>query len=178
MDKKHLIIVGVISIIWLIGAVGFYHQTEDLKVLFLAINAFAVVIATYINLISSLQKIKFDKTENTFEYIERWDSALLKEARDFTRELKKEKHKLSEEEILKKIDENKGLERSVITIFNFWQELYLSMIHGRVNGDLLKRSFANIYIDMFERFKPWIYKHKDYDPKGTEDLEKLYKNWQ
>ncbi len=184
MDKTNWLILAGITTLWIIGAGGFYYKTQNLETLFLAINAFAVLIAVYIGALNAMknteykkEEIEFRKTENAFIFLERWDSDLLKQARDFTREIKKEQHNLSPQQILKQIESNQDLERSVITIFNFFQDIYLSINHKRVNNSVLKRAFAEVYPSILTRFRPWINKLQGRSPAMIEDLESLNNLW-
>ena len=73
--RKYWFILGIITLTWLIGAIGFYKTSPSdrkYEVLFLAINAFGVMIAAYVSLIASLIKIEQEKIENSFKYIEKW----------------------------------------------------------------------------------------------------------
>ena len=113
-------------------------------------------------------RIEFDRIENSFEFMRRWDSPSLKEARDYTRKIKKEKDKLSPEELYKRIEgpyqeeneieKQESLQRSIITMFNYFEEIKLSIDHNRVHGEVLKIALREPYLDIFERFQPWLKK--------------------
>lgn len=182
--NKNWIWIVVISIIWVLSAIGIYYIKKDFGLLFLAVNAFAVVVATSINIVNSLRnaqirekEIEFHKIEHSFEFLERWDSPLLKEARDFTRNIRKERAKLSDDVLIEKINGEPALERSVITVFNYWQDMYLSIIYNRANEEILRRTLSDVYISMYDRFKPWLKEMSQRDPKGAEDHKNLYDRW-
>ncbi len=184
MSRKNWIVLTIITSIWIVGAAGFYLETRKLEGVFLSINAFGVLVAVYVSVLNSLhtseleeESNQFKRTENSATYLERWDSVALKDARDFTRGIKKIRQDLSNKKMLEKIDGDQNLERSVITVFNFWQDIYLSIVHDRVNEDILRRSFAGVYTDMYERFKPWIEATKSESPRATEDYMSLYEMW-
>ena len=125
------------------------------------------------------EKIDFDKTENSFKYTERWDSSSLKEARDLTRSLKKVEKEMSPQELLQKINECDATERSVITMFNFWEEIYRSIEAKRVNEAILKDFFGEVYCDIYERFKTWREQKRE-NGKSNEALkcwDELYRKW-
>jgi hypothetical protein len=127
--------------------------------------------------------INFQKTENSFAYAVRFDSPSLKEARDITRELKRDRNAISNDELIQKIEDQgenqKNLKRSVITMFNFFEEIYLSISHKRVDEDMLKEFFVDMYCDIYDRFKCWITNEKGYMSKMQQgNLKKLYDLWQ
>jgi len=184
----------VLTFCWIIGTIGLIlliqvpqnssRSFEIVKLLFLSIGGYGVVMATYFNIYNSLEntqyikdQINFTKTENSFRFMERWDSPSLKQARDFTREVKKERSKISDDELRNRILNDKELERSVITAFNYWEEIYMSIQHKRVNEDVLKKAFDSTYCDMYDRFKVWIDSYEKNDPEGYTQLANLYRLW-
>lgn len=165
---------------------------EIAKFIALSISAFGVLFSTLLSSFNSLEssqnnveRIEFDRSENSFAYIEKWDSSSLKDARDMTRKIKKEQNKLSPEELCKRIEgpfetqeeikDQENLKRSVITMFNFFEGIYLAIEKNRVDASVLSRAFGSTYCNIFERFKPWIekYGHK----MQVESLKKLYTMW-
>jgi len=133
---------------------------------------------TYFNVYNSLEsaqvisdRIQFDKTENSFKFIERWDGSSLKEARDYTREKFNHSASIAPNEFKNEIKSNKVLERSIITTFNFFDGMYISIYYNRVNEELLKKSFARTYCKMYEAFKIWI---DSLDPVFKKNLKNLY----
>ena len=80
--------------------------------IFLSITAWGVLSSFLLSSFNSLEatlnikdRIKFDMTENSFNYMTRWDSPSLKEARDETRRIKKIKDDVSSNQLLKEIKE-------------------------------------------------------------------------
>lgn len=133
---------------------------------------------TYFNVYNSLEsaqvigdRIQFDKTENSFEFIERWDGPSLKEARDYTRQKLKQCDLIAANELKNEIESNEVLERSIITTFNFFEGMYISIYHNRINEELLKESFAILYCRMYEAFKIWI---DSQDPVFQKNLKNFY----
>ena len=159
---------------------------DSMKYVFISLGGYGVVSATLINIWNTWDasknisdKIKFDITENSFKYFERWDSPSLKEARDLTRQIKKDINKWSDDELLKKIKECESTERSVITAFNFWEEIYKSITVNRVDPELLKESFGEVYCDMYVRFKVWREdkKKNNGSSNAMKALDELNKLW-
>jgi hypothetical protein len=192
MSTKWKILIGL-SILWLISTV-FYPialmkvpdtssvTNELLEFLFRSVTVYGVLFSTLLTSFNSLetssnitQRNEFDKNENSFRIIEKWDMPLLKEARDMTREMKAERESISNIELIKKINDNKDLKRSVITMFNYFDEIYLSIFYKRVNEESLKKCLRTTYIDIFNRFKAWL--EKDCEKETMKDLEDLERMW-
>ena len=195
MESKYVIFI-VITICWVIGTIGFSFSInvpqgsskyfELAKLVFLSIGAYGVITAAYFTVQNSLEsaknvtaKIDFDKIQNSMELTARWDTPVLNGARDFTRNILDTRRHIAPNELLSKINSDKELKRSVITTFNFWEEMYLALSYKTVNENLLKTAFKDIYGIMYETFKIWIENDlgKDY-PKMAENLDKFYKRWQ
>lgn len=190
MENK-FIIFGLITICWILGTISFGFNVdvpqsssknfEIAKLIFLSIGAYGVIMATYFNIYNTLEstqnikeQINFSRIENSFNLVERWDTPSLKEARDLTREIAKDRHTIADADLMGRISKGKDLERSVITTFNFWEGIYISIQHKRVDECLLKETFSAVYCDMFKRFEVWI---KTIDPTVKKHLEKLYDLW-
>ena len=57
--------------------------------------------------------------------------------------------------------EQQSLQRSVITMINFFEEIELSMRANRVDEGILQSAFGMTYPDIHSRFEPWIRLHTD-----------------
>ena len=146
---------------------------ETVKFLALSVSAFGVLFSALLTSFNSLEasanvseRIAFDRMENSFEFVRRWESPVLKEARDWTRKIRKEQQSLSPDALRTKIRSDEGLERSVITMFNFFEEMELSIQHSRVEPKLLKRTFGTTYCSVHGRFSPWIETDMDAIQRG------------
>jgi hypothetical protein len=161
---------------------------EITKFVFLSISAFGVLFSTLLTSFNSLEasqslqdRINFDRTENAFEYLRRWDSQSLKEARDWTRKVGRDHSKRSPDKLCGLIEGDEDLQRSVITMVNFFEEIELSVQAGRVNADILKQGLACAYIGysgcigIYDRFRPWVDKYSDSSQQAY--LRDLYKRW-
>jgi len=178
MDNLSWSVIILISLVWFAGAMVIQIYIRNVESLFISINLFAVVIATNINLIGSLQRVSLNKIDNSFKYIERWDGSLILEARKYTRELLASADETAQNKILQEIRDKPELKSSIVTVFNFWQEMYLSIEHGRVDETILKRGFSEAYKKFYSTFKCWREEHiKKVDQKGYVDLESLHKRW-
>ena len=181
----------VITIFWVLGGIGLILQIyptlpEETKVIeimksaFLVLGGLGVVLPTYLNIWQSLEssqvleeKIQFDRMENSFRILENWDDPSLLEARRFTRRIKDTRTSLSDNQLIEEIDKNETLKESVIMVFNYWEGVRISIWGNRVNVPILFDSIGEIYLDMFERFKPWIRQ----DELRLRHFSELYKRW-
>lgn len=155
---------------------------ETAKFIFTSISAFGVLFTALFASFNSLeassatkQRLDFDRIENTFSYLVRWDAPGLREARDVTRELKKHEDSLSKKAILEKVQTDQNVERSVITMFNFFEEMYLSIRVGRVDPLILHESLGEAYISIYNRFDIWVKEHLG--EKHKKNLAELYNLW-
>ncbi|TGK75814.1 DUF4760 domain-containing protein [Leptospira wolffii] len=155
----------LISIFWVLGTIGLGIQTyqstpnnqvmETIKTTFIAFGGLGVILPTYLNIWQSIEnnkeleeKINTDIIENTFKLLEQWDTPLLFKARDFTREIKKEYPNLAPNDLVKRIEENPRLERSVLLVFNYFERARISIENGRVDRELFKSLMNEIILDM------------------------------
>jgi len=185
--------IKIISISWVIltlfASVTAYDSAKEgnelieaIKTSLLMIGGLGVIIsivyqaeAMFVNSKQISEKIEFDKIENSFELLKDWDNSSLLGARKYTRKIKKERTTISDNELLKKIEEDLDLEHSLVMTFNFWEQVYLSIDKGRVDDSILQTAFKDIYIDMHKRFEVWINKFSSEDTKMT--LDNLQKLW-
>jgi hypothetical protein len=193
MERKYNVII-IIGVFWIIGTIGLAlfidvpsqssRNLEIIKLFFLSIGAFGVISATYLNIYNSLEstqnikdKIYFDKLNNSFQFFDKWDSPILKESRDLTREIEENSSKISDEELKNRILSNESLKRSVITEMNFWEGMYLSIKYNRVDEKILKDAFSKAYCTTFDRFKHSCNDLFKNNPTMIENLKNFYKDW-
>lgn len=155
---------------------------EEVKFIYLSLTAFGILFSVLLTSFNSLEatanvqeRIKFDRVENAFAYMHRWDTDPLKGARDFTRTIRQEQDSLSPQQLRERISGDKDLERSVIVMFNFFEELELSIRANRVDAGVLLAAFRNVYMDIYERFRPWIDTLNE--PTVERHLRDLSKRW-
>jgi hypothetical protein len=184
--KRKWNLLGALTILWFIFTVvyawrfvdvptGSTRNFEVAKFVFTSISAFGVLFSALIASFNALeashttqQRMDFDRIENTFAYFGRWDSPVL-------RAVKKVADDMSQNKILDKIRTDPNLERSVITMFNFFEEIYLSIEVGRVSTPLLRDGFGESYASMYGRFQKWIANHLK--QKQQKNLAELLKLW-
>ncbi len=150
---------------------------ETIKVVFIMLGGLGVIVPTYLNVWQSVETAKSqeeqarrNKIENTFRLIEKWDDATLFEARRFTRELKDQHGKLSPDELIAKINGTPELRQSVILVFNYFENVRISIVYDRVDASIIKHSLGAIIEDNYERMKPWL---KKQGPAFIKDLNEL-----
>jgi len=112
--RTRIIFVLILLIVWSLASysvIDFDGEAANIMTfVFVSLGGYGVIAATLLNIWNVWDaskkisdKIKFDITENTFKYFERWDNPSLKEARDLTRQIKKDIDSWSDNELLKKI---------------------------------------------------------------------------
>lgn len=158
-----LVFIVIYSNFFVVVPAGSTQVYETAKFVFLSISAFGVLFSVLLSSFNSLEasiynqdKVKFDRTENSFKYMERWDAPSLKEARDLLRELVTEKNKLSANEVVVRIEGNDNEKRSVITMFNFFEEIELSLQASRCNDGYITQFFKYPYLKVYDMFLPWL----------------------
>lgn len=126
----------------------------------------------------------FDKKCRAFGYTDKFDSQPMKEARDITRELKENSSSISEDELVKRIEispedseeervAKRNLKRSVIMMFNFFEEMYLAVINDVIDRDIIMQTFAEMFVDLYKRFSPWLENDKCSVRKQKVEAENL-----
>ncbi len=163
-----------IVILWLLGGAGVVihivmqepdevKSLEILKTAFIILGGLGVVMPTYLNIWMSLEssailkeRTEFEKRVRTMDLMKSWESTSLLAARDFTREIKRQRDQMSAEELLKRIDTNADLERSVVMVFNYWEQVRIALKYDLVKIELIKESQGPMYLDLRKRFDPWI----------------------
>lgn len=191
MNKKWIVLI-IIIVVWLLGATFLLiyinmTTTGDNKVIELTKTAFAVfgglgiILPTYINVTQSLEnrniikeRLEYDKVENSYKLLKEWDDGELLKARELTRQINKNKNKLTGEQIIEKINNEQALEHSILTIFNYWERIRMSIEYKRVNADMIKEALQTVYLMMYTILKPWIDTQNAF---VKSDLEKLYNMW-
>lgn len=168
---------------------------EVVKFIAISISAYGVLFSVLLTSFNTLESEKLRKEtnnqtriNNSFLYMQRFDSSSIKEARDITRKMKKEKSKLSEEELIKRIEgpyenekeiiEQENLKRSVITMFNFFEEIYLSINNKHSDETVLKEVYSEMYVDIYDRFKCWLEKDNHMGKLQLKNLQELKKRWE
>ncbi len=146
---------------------------EVTKTVFLCLGALGVILPTYINATNSLEARISDKIENTFRLIEKWDNSHLFEARKFTRDVKANRSKISDEDLIKDIESNEDLKQSVILVFNYFEQVRFSIVSNRIDKEQLKGTLGIVIVivDIIDRFKPFT--DKIGGIQMTKDLDQL-----
>jgi hypothetical protein len=72
-------------------------------------------------------------------------------------------------------EEQRKLQRSVISMFNYFEEIELAIEAGRVEGNLLERTFKDTYLGIYDSFRPWIANYLENEQQVI--LSALQKRW-
>ena len=189
---KWQILIGFV-VLYLAGIVGagwYTHDATDssqavpiietLKIVFIMLGGLGVIVPTYLNIWQSLETAQLledqarrDKIENTFHLLEKWDDDSLLEARRFTRELGDQRESLSPNDLKLKIKNDPKLRQSAILVFNYFDQLRISIKTERVDPEIVTSSLGTVFHDMYNRFKPWIDDQSDAYKKDLEELSRV-----
>jgi phosphoglycerol transferase MdoB-like AlkP superfamily enzyme len=175
--------VGVVALLLVLGTAALTYAAytgpvpanstrlaETIKTLFLCLGGIGVLLPITMNALGAIEQRSFDKIENTFDLLSKWDDQHLLKARNFTRKIKKNRAKISDEDLLKEIDGNEELEQSVILVTNYFEHVRFSIAKGRINVADFKLSLGPTIVDIIDRFKPYFARMPE---DVRQDLDKL-----
>lgn len=139
---------------------------------------YGIISASYDYTIS-YQRTKNDNKLARSEYFsELYDNEYLRKAREYTREQRSKNASMSADELITLINNDKEFNASIIHTFNFWERIELSIAHDTADEMYLKSFFSDVFIDQFDRFKPWIESTcKNQNKNGYRKLHNLYERW-
>jgi hypothetical protein len=177
----------IILICWILLIIGVSWATwsnatsdkliETIKMIFIVVGGLGIVLPAFFSGWSTIQSSNMASNdnkkkliENSYDLITAWDDPSLLDARDYTRNMKKRIPDISANDLLREIEEDVGLQRSLALVFNFWEKVRISIKYGRVDSSLIEHQLGEIYLDMCQRFKPWIDKRSS---EGIADIEEL-----
>lgn len=173
-----------INLLWMLGtlALGYIAFSSDpptgstklievAKIVFLSLGGLGVVLPTYISAFNAIESRSTQILENTFRLIEKWDDPLMFAARKFTRELKAEKSRLSDEQLIERIESDLELKQSIILVINYFDQIRVSEKTGRINAALFNQSLGPVMQDYYQRFRPYLARQGD---KYLADWEEVY----
>lgn len=207
MMKGKWLTIGILTVCFIIftimfSFVGFNDESrnfskvsEIIKFISLSISSYGVLFSVLITSFNNIEAtknnsdlVKYNKINNSFSYMNRFDSPSIKEARDITRKMKKDRDKISNDELIRKIEgpfedakdieTQENLKRSVITMFNFFEEIYLSIKNNHSDETILRTVYSEMYIDIYERFSCWLEKDNHMGKLQLENLKDLKILWE
>ena len=173
MKLKWSIFIATI-VLWVCGATGLILHIYDtvkppnqllecVKTTLLLLGGLGVILPTYLSVWQSIegnatiqQKIEFDKMENTFTIIGNWDNPALLKARALSREIEEKRVHITDEQLKQKISTDQSLKESVILIFNYWEDVRMSIKNKRVNEEALRHSMSAVFDLCYETYEAWI----------------------
>lgn len=184
MNKKWGIFFSI-ALMYILGCLALIYGTyqidppqnssifiEVTKMIFLCLGGMGVLLPITLNVMNSYEQRKFEKIENTFDLISKWDDEHLLKARNYTRDIKKNRGKISDDQLIAQIEENEELEQSVILVTNYFEHVRFSLKQNRIEKELFKSSLGITLIPIIDRF--WPYYDKKFK-EGCDDLKELKK---
>jgi hypothetical protein len=185
--NKWKIFIGI-TILWLLGTIalafisylpdpptGSTKIIESAKMVFLSLGALGVILPTYISSINAIDERNTAILENTFKLVEKWDDPQMFTARRYTRELKKRKPTLSDEQLVKEIEADTDLKQSIILVINYFDQIRFSEKTGRIDCALFNKSLGYVMLDYHSRFRPWVETHGEDYLRDWDELRDLAK---
>lgn len=150
--------------------VGSSTFIEVIKTLFLCLGGIGVLLPLTLNIMNAVEQRASDKIENTFDLLGKWDDSHLLAARNYTRKIKKLKSSISDDDLVKQIQESEELEQSVILVTNYFDHVRYSIKSNRIDVEAFKKSLGSTVISIIDRFWPY-YKLQTQDVRN--DLNEL-----
>ncbi|VVP35883.1 hypothetical protein PS865_04604 [Pseudomonas fluorescens] len=197
-DRVFCYLVAAIVITMVCGTWAVWTGTGEtlrlakiVEVLAAMLAASGVILSTYLNVKQSkdtLSKLEAEtqraellladnkrhaKQEETFRLIEKWDDPHFLEARTFSRELGKLAHGMTPDELIAKVDSEPSLRSSVGLMLNFFDYIRISIIHNRIDEELIKSQLSEVALVTLDRFAPWMAKQKPIYHEGFKEFRKL-----
>ena len=152
------ILLSVLVIVWIVVSIRICGNDGELWVKSITcLGVLFTVLWSSLNAVDvSIAQMKLrdmEKIERSLDYARRWESQALVMARDFTRKIKAERSDLSDNDLKQKVDTDDDLKRSVNAMFNFFEDMYISVENDLADGVVLKRLFADIYSGEYGIYK-------------------------
>jgi hypothetical protein len=176
-------IFGTVALLCLIGGVTLVYSAlhttppqnssafaEAIKTFFLCLGGIGVLLPITLNVVNAIEQRRFDKIESTFNLLSKWDDSHLLAARSYTRKIKKEKSKISDDELISRIEGDDSLEQSVILVTNYFEHVRFSITNKRIDVREFKISLGQTLIEIIDRFWPY---YKTKLAAACTDLESL-----
>lgn len=148
---------------------------EATKSFLLGISGAGVVSTMLLSVLNSIEDRYVKIIENTYTHITKWDDAHLAAARKFTRGLKEQKFKMSDEEFLKHIDDNEDLKHSISLVCNFFENVRISYKTNRIDMKLFNSSLGYVMEDYHHRLRPYVKKNGEAYLKDWDEILELSK---
>lgn len=141
---------------------------EATKSFLLGVGGAGTAVTILLAVLNSINDGYMRVIENTFNLIARWDDPHLASARKFTRKLKDSGPTMSNEEFLKKIDEDDELHHSIVLVCNYFDQIRISSEMNRIDIKSYNKSLGPVMEDYYHRLKPYVQRQgrdsmKDWD---------------
>lgn len=175
-----LIAIAIGCLVWNISE----EPSDKIKNVIASISAFAVSSALLLNAVSifqqsemSFQQGQIKKFDETFVLISKWDDEHFLKARDYTRKQQDIHKDVGTQQILKEINNNEDLKRSIVMMTNYFELIETSIQNDRIYENIIMEHFAHLLKDIIDRYECFLKYQKDkgINPIGYEKLILLKK---
>ena len=171
------IVLGVLLIVWIVLSILLCKSDLDLWAKSIAtLGVLFTVLWSTLNSVEStatqMKLSKMKKKELSLCYARRWEDESLIKARNLTREIRDNRSKICDDDLIKRFNFDQDLKRSVLTMFNFFEEMYTAISNDLADKEILRDLFSEIYCGengIYKRFECLM----TY-PKMKKHLEKLF----
>lgn len=154
---------------WIVSAViylAFFSEentVEKLKLFFIINGAGFLIFSTYIQWKISLETIsfnnkqlKFQKDKLALDLLVRWDNEEMKYSREYYRETRKTANKLSKDEIINKINEDKAHTNSLVSIANYFEDIEQSINYELATEEILRAGLKPLVNSIADTYAIWF----------------------
>jgi hypothetical protein len=112
----------------------------------------------------------------SYECIERWDSQDLRVFRDVIRKFFTKGSSVDKEALYAQLKIDQELSRSLIFVFNYFQELSGKISCGLIDKTIIYNALGDAYIRIHEMFFAWVTDFMHLDDRMKSDLTRLYED--
>lgn len=149
---------------------------EAVKTAFLCLGGLGVILPLYINATNAIEGRSSLILENTFDLLVKWDDPHLLKARNFTRDIQKNRENLSDKQLIKEILENPELEQSIILLTNYFEHVRFSIKNRRISIGIFNESLGETILDIIVRFMPYYKTKPNQVVRDLDELAKIIRN--
>lgn len=179
---KKLIIAMVIVILTILGIAVICYLNDHGKNISSGIQVaanFAIAVTLIVTVLTYLDKQRIEKHHKTFDLLDKYDSPDMRQARNLSREIKKDCKNISSNQLLEKINTTPKLEESIILLYNYFTKVRYAIEIGIVDKEVVMKELGETMIDIMERFIPWAESSDKSNGfiKDSKEMLKDFKKW-
>jgi len=143
---------------------------ELLKLFFIITGAGFVAFSAYIQWKIALEtisynqgQVKFQKDKLALDLLVRWDNEEMKNSREYYRETRKTAYKLSRDELIKLINDNKEHSNSLVSIANYFEDIEQAINYKLATEEILKDGLQPLVHTIADTYQVWFENLEEFD---------------